>query len=140
MRSAFVHLWGREELARRNFRRSQWMWSYKFSMIFMLVNFSAVLHFAKYDLHKVLALQLLTRHRFRRNVCALTLRCSWLVCAIYRKRQQYRVDLIAKIIFIYGFPFQPSYTHSLTLAHSATARSLGRRRSSTSFGFLFVRI
>lgn len=43
----------------------------------------------------------------------MSVRCSCLVCAIYRKRQQYRVDLIAKIIFIYGFPFQPSYTHSL---------------------------
>lgn len=93
------------------------MWSYKFSMIFMLVNFWFCVSVQR--LHKM-ALQLLTQHLpnvfvlYAYIVFTLSLShtytlslcvCVCVVLPFYRKRQQYRVDLIAKIIFIYGFPF-----------------------------------
>lgn len=53
--------------------------------------------------------------------------CVYSVLPFYRKRQQYRVDLIAKIIFIYGFPFIvhtiPSYSFSYRFQYKHTHKT-----------------
>lgn len=74
-----------------------------FQWFLCLLIFGCVITFRKYDFIKLFALQLLTWFYFWPK-CIRFLVCVY-ICAIYHKRQQYRVDLIAKIIFIYGFPF-----------------------------------